>query len=185
MITCLFVFLLFQVTALLAAETGHVGEVPWSGILFSTVNFLLFFYLAQRFLKEPIRRFLAERKEAIVKSLQDAENSLDRNESLLGEMGERLARVDQEIAEMKSLSDQEIDRERQRLLTNAEQVAIRIRQDAEMISRQEVSLAKQKLRVEFAEMAVERARELLPLRLTTEMRRRISGEFTSQLGIQT
>ena len=177
----LLVFL--QAGVLLAAEPGHVGGPPWSEILFSTINFLLFLYIVQRFLREPIRRFLFERREGIVKSLQDTASSVDRNENLLRELGQRMERLDQEIGELKSLADQEIERERQKLITNSEQVAARIRRDAEMVAQQEVLAAKHKLRVESAEIAVERARELLPPRLTTEVRRRISSEFTSQLEV--
>jgi F-type H+-transporting ATPase subunit b len=167
----------------LAAQEGYIGGPPWGELFFSTINFLLFIYLLQRFLKEPVRRFLAERQERIVKSLQDASTNLEQSESLLREVQLRLDGVEQEIADLKTLSDQQMEHERIRLITRAEKVAARIRRDGALVAEQEVSVAKQKLRVEFAEMAVEGARFLLPERLTLEIRRRISEDFTVQLEV--
>lgn len=180
-----FLWFFLESAQVLGAEEAHVAEPPWMDLLFSTINFVIFVYLLQRFLKEPVKKFFQERREGIVKSLNDASRNLKESQGLFQEMRSRVEGVDGEILSLREEVDRELDRERQKLIERARETAERIQRDAAMVAAQEISLAKQRLRLELADTAIEKARTLLSQRLTPDAERRIADEFISGLEVRT
>jgi F-type H+-transporting ATPase subunit b len=165
-----------------ASGAEHSASGPGWGLLFSAVNFLIFAYVLRRFLKEPIRSFLTERRGSIVQALGEARASFDKGETILRETRRRLDGVDQEIASLKSIFESEAEHERKKQIARAEETAAKIRRDSAAIAGQEERAARQRLQAELAELAVGEAIRALPGALKPEVRRRISEEFISEIG---
>ena len=149
----LFVFLFLA--ELWAAPPAGVEEQTASvtQLVFPLINFLLFIYLVRRFLLPWIKGHLRSRREVMVAALMEAEEGKRRAEAVVRDYHDRLARLNETSEEIRETSRREGERERAKLLREAEEMAAKIKADANFLAEQEVRVAQQRLRGEMARTA--------------------------------
>lgn len=158
-----------------AAEEGG-GTVFWE-----VFNLLLLVGVLIWATRKPVLAFLAQRRDRIQEDIASSERLLREAESRLNEWSGRAERLEADVGEIRQLTRERADRERERILEEAERVAQRIRRDAEAAVERELARARQTLREEAADLAVELAERLLRENVTDADRARLVEEFVTRI----
>jgi F-type H+-transporting ATPase subunit b len=166
-------------TALAAEESSGWGIWLEVGKVF---NLLLVVAVLVWAARKPLSNFFASRTQAIRDQLAEAQRARMEAESKLAEIESRMSRLDDEIREIKEVSDKESREEYRRLLTAAEQDAEKIiersRQEIEGITR----AAQQELKLHVAELSVKMAEARIRGDITDGDRGRLFSQFIAKLG---
>lgn len=175
--------LLGVATVAMAAEAHE----PSSGallkdFLYRCLNFAITFGLLAYFLVKPIRNGLAGRREGIAKKLEEAEKARLQAEARFAEYDAKLSQAEAEIQTIYEAIRGEGEAEQARILTNAREMADKIRQEGEKTAANEVARAKDALRREAAELAVQIAEDILKKSLTAADQTRLVDEYVQKVG---
>ena len=147
----------------------HLGLDPdQSATAFEILNFLILAgslgYVAAKVLPKAIRG----RNAAIRKHITDAEVATKEARSRLSSVEERLAKLDGEIAAMRSHAEQEATREEQRFRAAVEEEKRKILAAAEQEIAAATVHARQQLKQQAAELAIEQAARKLVVTAETD-----------------
>jgi F-type H+-transporting ATPase subunit b len=167
----------------LAAEGHHAEQhgIPWATLIFSTINFVIFFWVMKRFAWPAVRSWVEDRRSDVVKALEEAGHAKEEADRLKAEWERRLATLSEEIEAMRRQARVEIDRERDKILASARKAADGIREDARRLADQEVREAQVSLRQEVARQAFEIAGRMTVERLTAADQSRFFDEFLNKV----
>ena len=164
-----------------AAEAEH-HALSIHQIWFPLGNFLIFAWIIKRFALPLVRDFLSSRREEVLRSIQDAAESKRRAEAVVQDYKARLVRLDQDVQSIQALLRAEGERQKARLLEEAEGLARKIKEDARFLADQEVKIARQKIREEIATETEASARELIQRNLTPTDQSHLTDEFIRDIG---
>jgi len=181
------VALLWSATALWGADlpAGEVGEehggggIHISGLLFATVNFLLFIYLLHRVASGWVREKVRQRYDTVVQALAEAKQAKEEAEALKQEYEQRLKGLAGEEEKFRAQVFGMAEKERERAREETQRMAERIREEARRSAEREMEEAWQVLRREVAQMAVEIAVRLVRERFTQADHSRLVKEFVA------
>ena len=151
-------------------------------IWFPLVNFLIFFYLIARYALPTVRNFLQSRRDEVVATMAELSAKKQQAEALVQDYRQRLAVSDKEGAALRASLRDDGEREKSKLLSEAQTLAAKIRQDADFLAEQEVKVARQKLREKMAAQAAAAARELVQRNLSAADQTRLVEGFIQSIG---
>jgi len=163
---------------------GHAGEhhgVPWMGLVFTTINFVLFIFILKKFAWPGVKTWVKDRREEVVGALQAAEKAKAEAEALKVEWEARLERLESEVEAIRAQARAESERERERILESARKAAAGIEADARKLAELEAREAAGRLRREVARQASAIAARLATQRLTGADQKRFVEEFLSKV----
>jgi F-type H+-transporting ATPase subunit b len=158
------------------AEHGGIGD-----LLYPAINFLILVGVLVYFARKPIQAFFAERRGTIQSDLESAAALQRQAEARHSKWQRRLVDLERELQEIRATSRERAERERDRILADAKAAAERIRDDAHNAIGQELRRAKDLLREEASELAVELASGMLRDNLTEGDRDRLLDEFIERI----
>jgi F-type H+-transporting ATPase subunit b len=169
--------LLLAASPAAAAEEGHgLMDFVWeAGNLLLLLGVLV--YLGRK----PVLNYLSERRLRIQDNLANSERLLKEAEARLSEWTQRAARLDDEVQELHRLASERAEQEKAQILEDARATAERIKRDAASGVDREVERAKQALRDEAADLAVELAGKLLQEHVSDGDRDRLVDEFVAEI----
>ena len=177
------VILLCPVVVFAAGDGGHADSgVILKDFLYRCFNFALLVGLLAYFVRKPIREGLTSRREGIKKTLADAEEAKEAAEAKYREYSEKLAKATEEIANITASIHREGELERDKLLAAAEEMAVKIEQEAESKASSVVAKARVELREEAARLAVELAEDMLRKQVSAEDQKRLVDEYMHKVG---
>ena len=172
----------FLVLALPAAAAGgEGGQNPWVEFAYEIGNLFLILAVIIYFAREPMKNFFAERREQIQSDIAESGRLLADAEARLSEWQERMGQLDAEIEKIRATERRRVQREREKILEEAQQAAERIRSEAGVAVEREVRRAQEELRREAAELALEMAEDLLRERMGDEDQSRLVDEFIARV----
>lgn len=176
-----FCFLQFALVALAfgAEEAAHGGE--WKEWLWKILNFAILVGVLVWFAKKPLQEFLRKRTELIEKTLQEAKEARELAQKALAEVEERLKLKDREIEEILAHAQQSAKREKNLLVQQGEQMKEKILEQAKNNIDYEVRLAKDSIKAEAVEIALELAEKKLKGKLTSEEQIRLIEESLARM----
>jgi F-type H+-transporting ATPase subunit b len=179
--SALFFSLLWAAPAALASEAAeaHAGA---ASLLFPLINFLIFLFLIYRFVFPLAREFFKKRRADMAAAVAEADEARRQAEAVLADYRSRLARLADELRAIRALFLAEAEKEKTRLLTEAGEIAARVKTDADLLAAQEVRLARQELRREIVEAAGKTAEKLVRDHLGAADEKRIVSEFLGEIG---
>jgi len=131
--------------------------------------------------RKPVLNYMSERRQRIQDNLANSEKLLQEAKGRLTEWTQRAERLDDEIAEVHRLALERAEQERAQILEDARVTAERIKRDAASGVEREVERAKQALREEAADLAVELAGNLLEEQVNDGDRDRLVDEFVAEI----
>ncbi len=160
------------------ADFDNKETTPFAALL---INFAVLIGLYVWLGKKPIADGLKQRRIDIAKHIDEADALLKASEARLAEYNARLENVGHD-AKKATLTLEDSGRgERDRLVREAEERAVRMQKDAAFLVEQEGKHVRQQLVHETAEAAVARAMELLTQKVTKEDHQRLADEFLENL----
>jgi F-type H+-transporting ATPase subunit b len=163
------------------AEHGEHGGWDVNGIVASFVNFFVLIGLFVFLFKDKLRSFLKERRAAIEVELNEAARLRAEAEAKHKEYSERMAKLDQELAQIKREMIAAGEKERDRIVADAEEKASRMRKEAEFIIEQQMKQLREDLKRETGEAAVEAAEQLLMKATTSFDQQRLAQEYLAAM----
>jgi F-type H+-transporting ATPase subunit b len=179
------VLLVFFLTALpvLAAEGAEEDPAAsTAGLIFRWLNFILVFGGIGYLIAKHGGAFFRANAKAIAASITEASAAKAEADRELHEVEAKIARLDQEVAELREAAQRDSAAEAERLRASGRAEIEKISQAARAELAAAERAAQQELRAIAASMAVERAGALLASRMNGEIRSRIFHAFLGELG---
>lgn len=164
----------------LLALPAHASEESASGLktlLLSAFNLVLLIAVLIYFARKPLRAYFDKRRSAIRSELQTAADQLATAETTYANWQRRMIDLDRELEGIRATSRQRAEAERERIIADARASAERIRRDATAAIELELRRAREVLREEAAQLAIELAGERLTREVTDADRDRLIDEF--------
>jgi F-type H+-transporting ATPase subunit b len=177
------IFLGVQAWAAEAAEHGVEHHAPSiNDIWFPLGNFLIYLFIIVKYALPLVRDFLKNRREEVVATIAQASAKKQAAEALVNEYKAKVAGLDREIQAMQNSLRQDGEREKAKLVSEAQTLAAKIKVDAQFLADQEVKMARQRVRQDMADQAEATARELVQRHLSTADQSRLAEEFIQSIG---
>jgi F-type H+-transporting ATPase subunit b len=170
-----------QAWASAAAEAEHHAP-SINDIWFPLANFLIYAFSLVKFAFPLVRDFLRSRRDEVVSTISQASAKKQAAEALVNEYRAKLAGLETEVQSILASLRQEGERERNRVVSEAQATAVKIKEDASFLAEQEVKMARQKLREEMAELAAATARQLVERNLSSADQTRLADDFIQTIG---
>lgn len=164
-----------------AAEAEHHAP-SINQIWFPLANFLIFGFIIVHYALPPIRNFLRSRRDEVLATVREAAAKKRQAEGIVQDYKARLARVEQEMESIVASLRAEGEREKTKLLIDAQALADNMKVDARFLADQEVKTARQKIREEMANQAEASARELVQRHLSPPDQGRLVEDFIQSIG---
>jgi len=169
---------------LLLAEEGHEAAKGFLGVpalFWQVTNLVAFLALLWYFLRKPVAEFFGNRRTEVARALEKADEDRRRAEALAGELAQRLAAIETELASLKDAARRDAEAERTALLKQTEEDAARFltRATAEVDNR--IRAARAELTAYAGDLAVEVAKDLLAKSVTPEDEKRLVAEGVAEL----
>jgi len=169
----------FSVLSIPTENLEKLEDLAWRIANFSILIIVLHIALTGKIID-----FFKNRTLAIREALDESSLAKRDAEKKYQEIADMLSRAKKEIEDMKETFIEEGNLERDRLISNAEKEAEKIKLQAQNTAEQEIRAARFALRSEAVELAVELAEELLKKHITAKDLKRITKEYidkTSEL----
>jgi len=165
------------------AHEAHGGEHGWdqTALIASGVNFVILIGLFVYLFRDSLNKYLKDRKATIERELNEAARLKAEAEAKHKEYSERLAKLDQELEQIKKDMIATGVKERDRIVAEAEQKAARMRREAEFMVEQQLKTLRADLTREAAETAIAAAEQLLTKATTSFDQQRLAQEYLTSL----
>jgi len=173
---------LLAVAAFASSEGGgeEHGGAFW-GVFWQVVNFGVLVALLVFVGRKPIRDFFRNRSETIKKSLDEARQARELAEKALAEVDERLKTKDREIQEIISTAEQSGRKERDAIIKEGERLSQRLIEQARVNIDYELKQAREAIKAEAVELALELAEKKITGRLSEQEQRKLFEEALGRL----
>jgi F-type H+-transporting ATPase subunit b len=165
------------------AAAAHGGETTARllDLLYRSINFGIFFVVLFILLRKPIKQGLAGRKESIEKELEELEAKKEEAKKEFKTLEARISNIKEEreglLAEFKA----EGEKEKQKIIDNAQKVASRIVEQAQLTIQQEIQKANLSLRQEMSDRAIQMAEDILKRNITENDQKILIGEYLAKV----
>ena len=162
---------------LAAAGGGAEDGSATADLVYAALNFALLLGVLFFFSRKAVSAFFAERRDRIRQDLESSAELLAQAESRYASWQRQLAELEQETQQIRETAQRRAEEERDRILEAARVAAERIQNDARVAVDQEVARARDQLRNEALELAVQIAGEHLRQQIGDADRERLIDEF--------
>ena len=177
---------LFTTAQLWASEAASHGAEhhapPITDVIFPALNFLIYAFIIVKYALPAVRSFLKSRREEVIATMSQASAKLAAAQGMVDEYQAKLAAVDREVQTLQATLRDEGERDKAKLLADANAMAAKVKDDARILADQEVKMARQKIREEMAIQAEATARALLQRNLSVDDQNRLADEFIQSIG---
>ncbi|HOJ43994.1 MAG TPA: ATP synthase F0 subunit B [Syntrophorhabdaceae bacterium] len=157
------------------------GSESWLDWVFKFINFAVLVGLLIKFAGKPLKNYLANRHKAIKQKYEDAERALKEAEALKAQYEEKLSRLNDEIEAFKKSVMEETEREKQKILAEANQFAARIKEQARLTYEQEAKEIMGRIKEEIAKMTMEKTEKILREKFSKSDHMRMVDEFIEKI----
>lgn len=174
-------FLALLVGSLALPSAASAASEGSMGFVWEVANLLLLLGVLVVLTRKPVGNYLAERRDTIRNNIETSEKLLGDAEQRLAEWQRRASGLETEIESIREAARKSAEQEASEILADAQASAERIRAGAHGTVEGELRRARQSLRAEAADLAVELAGKLLRERITQEDRARLVDEFVQKI----
>lgn len=174
--------LVFVVTAFASEEGAATHTSLFKDYMWKVINFGILAFILFKFGKKPLQSFLKQRSELIEKTLKEAREAKEAAEKALQKVEERLKTKDKEIEEILSASKRSGEEVRESLIQQSDELREKILEQARVNIEYELKSAKEAIKAEAVEIAMELAEKKLKEKLTKEEQTRLLEESLAKIG---
>lgn len=173
---------LFTIAQAWAAGGAEHHAPSITEVIFPALNFLIYAFIIIKFALPPVRSFLKNRRDEVVATMAQASAKKAAAQALVDEYKGKLAALDQQVLRLQATLRDEGERDKVKLVGEANAMAVKIKADAGILADQEVKMARQKIREDMAIQAEATARALLQRNLSVDDQNRLADEFIQSIG---
>jgi F-type H+-transporting ATPase subunit b len=168
---------LFVILFGLPAFASDDSESVLQGFLWPALNLVILIVVLVYFSRKPLKAYFEKRRSEIQGVLQSAADQLATAETTYAKWQRRTIDLEGELNEIRATSRQRAESERERIIKDARATAERIRRDATTAIELELRRAREILREEATQLAIDLAGERLSREVTEADRDRLIDEF--------
>lgn len=179
---CFFVFIFIFASIAYSSGAEEAHPSLFKDYLWKVINFGILVILLYKFGKKPLQTFLKQRTELIEKSIKEAQEAKEAAQKALKEIEDRLKMKDEEIEKIISAAQKAGEHERDRIIEQSNMLKEKILEQAKTNIEYELKHAKDEIRAEAVELAMELAEKKLKERLTREEQERLLEESLRSIG---
>lgn len=167
-----------------AASGGHGDHgVPWGLIIPQIVNFSILVFLLVYLLRNKAKAHFQERSESYQALLTRAESAKKEAEANKKEISERLARLESTAEETVTRAKAEAADLKAKILEDAENLSRRLKEEAKRTADFEIQRAKEELRQDLLQQAVQDARQSMEKDVQDPDQKRLQNEFVQRVQV--
>ena len=169
----------------LAASDAHGGPLSpekLKDLGWRVMNFAALMIILVKFLKKPLADGLKNRQEGIKAEFEDLEARRGEAEREYKEYEGKLAGIDDELKAMVDNAIAQGQKEKERIIEEAERAADSIQRQAEMAVQNEIADAKRRLKAEIAEQAAVMAEEIIKKNLQDADQDKLVDDYLTKVG---
>ena len=145
------------------------------------VNFIILLYILYKLMWKKMKSFFAGRREGIKASLEEAEVVKADAEKKFKEYDEKIKKAEEEIQGISAMIKDQGEEEKKRIIADAERASVKMKEDAKARMEQELKKAKNELRLEASELAVQMAEDILKKKVTKEDHEGMVREYLDRM----
>jgi len=166
-----------------ASGSGEEGQPSLlKTYLPAILNFLILVFLLVYMMKKmDIKGYFKKRTELIEQSLKEAREAKELAQKALAEVEERLKIKDKEVEEIMKAAAESGEREKARLIEEGDKLKARILEQTQNNIAFEVKMAKEAIKQEAVEIAMDLAEKKLKAKLTKEEQMKLLEESISKI----
>jgi F-type H+-transporting ATPase subunit b len=161
---------------------GTLSPAKFKDFGWRVMNFTALAIILLKFLKNPLVDALKGRKQTIAAEFEDPEARRSDAEQEYKEYESKLAGIDDELKQMVETAIAQGQKEKVRILEEAEQGAENIKRQAEMAVQGEIADAKRRLKVEVTEQAALMAEEIIKKNLQDADQEKLVEDYLTKVG---
>ncbi len=172
-------------TTAVAFASGGGEEAPypaWKDYMWKIINFVVLIIILLKFGKKPLQNFLQKRTELIEKTLKEAKEAKEAALKALQEVEERLKIKDAEIEAIVAAAQKSGEQERDRIIEESARLKEKILEQAKTNIEFELKHAKEVIKAEAVDLAMELAEKKLKEKLTKEEQERLLDDSLVKIG---
>lgn len=154
----------------------------WKDYIWKIINFLLLVVILFKFAKKPMQNFFQKRTELIEKTLNEAKEAKAISLKALQEVETRLKAKDAEIEAILAASRKSGEHERDSIIAESDRLKAKILEQAKTNIDFEVKHAKEVIKAEAVELAMELAEKKLKDKLTKDEQEKLLDDSLVQIG---
>lgn len=162
------------------ASHGVSSAKIWD-LVWRTLNFAVLFIVLFIVLKKPLSQALGGRRENIANTLADLEQKKSEAEAKFKELEIKLGDLKTERDQILAEYIKSGEAEREKIISGAQEMAERIRQQADIAIQQEIKKAKDELTREIAELSASMAEDLVKKSINEEDQQRLVAEYLNKV----
>ncbi|MFH0960778.1 MAG: ATP synthase F0 subunit B [Pseudomonadota bacterium] len=166
------------------ASAAGGEESIWDSWLLTwkVVNTIVLIALLVYFVKKPLVDFFSERKDQILKDLADALEQREEALRLLADYKEKIAGMEKELERMRVELRKSAEGDSEKIMANAERMSSSMIESAKITAEQEVRKARETLKNEAVELAVQMAETMIREKISEQDRKRIVEDYLVKVG---
>jgi F0F1-type ATP synthase membrane subunit b/b' len=145
------------------------------------LNFGILAFLYYRFGKKPVAEALVKHRASVAKEIEEAQRMKHEAEARAKTYQAKLKDLETELSQTKLALEEAGKGERDRIIKEAEEKAVRMQKDAAFMLEQEAKQARLDLQRETVAAALAAAEEILRKRVTPSDQERLAEEFLTSL----
>lgn len=145
------------------------------------VNFAILLFILYKLMWKKMKGFFAGRREGIKASLEEAEVVKADAEKKFKEYDEKIKKAEEEIQGISEMIKAQGEEEKKRIIADAERASVKMKEDAKARMDQELKKAKNELRLEASELAVQMAEDILKKKVTKEDHESMVREYLDRM----
>jgi len=145
------------------------------------VNFVILLYILYKLMWKKLKSFFAGRREGIKASLEEAAVVKADAENKFKEYDEKIKKAEEEIQGISAMIKDQGEEEKKRIIADAGRAAEKMKEDAKARMDQELKKAKNELRLEASELAVQMAEDILKKKVTKEDHEGMVREYLDRM----
>jgi F-type H+-transporting ATPase subunit b len=168
---------LFSFLLALPAYASDQSADGLQSFLWPAVNLVILLAVLVYFARKPLQAYFGKRRSDIAGELQSSADELATAESTYAKWQRRMIDLEGELDEIRATSRQRAEAERERIIQDARATAERIQHDGTTAIELELRRAREILREEATQLAIELAGERLSREVTEADRDRLIDEF--------
>ncbi|NWF75992.1 MAG: F0F1 ATP synthase subunit B [Nitrospirae bacterium] len=154
----------------------------WKDYMWKIINFAVLIIILWKFAKKPFQNFLKNRTELIEKTLNEAKAAKEAAMKALQEVEERLKTKDAEIESVISASRRAGEQERDKIIAETEKLKEKILEQAKTNIQFELKHAKEQIKAEAVNLAIELAEKKIKDKITKEDQEKLLDESLMKIG---
>jgi F-type H+-transporting ATPase subunit b len=175
-------FLLLSSVAVFAGEGAEAEPSLFKAYLWPVINFIILIVLLTYAMKKgDIKGFFRKRTELIEQSLKEAREAKELAQKALAEVEGRLKMMDKEVEEIIASAKLSGEKEKSRLVEEGDKLKEKILEQAKTNIDFEVKQAKETIKKEAVEIAMELAEKKLREKLTKEEQLKLLEESVAKI----